>query len=584
MSILSRRHFLKGAAAAAAAPAVITTRSAEAISAGSLFPLGVASGDPTSRSVVLWTRLAPDPLGGGGLGQRVVPVRWSVATDPNMRHIVRRGWALARPERGHAVQPTVFGLPSNQHFYYRFHALGQASRIGRTRTFPSRFDNVHQMRFALVSCNNYEQGFFPAYADIAAQDLDFVVHVGDYMYEGGASSTPLIPGRVHNGAETFSVDDYRNRYALYRLDPDFQDAHAKHPFIVTWDDHEVDNNYAGHSPEDDQLPDDFVQRRKNAYRVYAETMPLRPFNRLGFRRGGLNLARKLSFGKLADIHVLDTRQFRSDQPAGDNFGTTDIIGAADAGLLEAVFGEALFDEAGINDPAATMLGIRQELWLARNLRRSKARWNVLAQQVMQMRWNLRATAELTIALNPQTPPEALAAFQQVTETLNVDAWDGYPEARKRLFNILDALRPNNPVVLTGDIHSSWAANLLKDFADPNSSMLAAEFVCSGVSSTFLSPDPRPTAQIVAASIPENPHIAFFDGVFRGYALCDVNYDRWRTEFRGVGTPGDLVDPDPLALVPMRGDPVTTIATAEVLAGFNRSDSGERVRVTSRLIP
>ena len=581
---LSRRRFLQNASAfVTGAPAIISARSVHA-DAGSLFPLGVASGDPGRHSVVLWTRLAPEPLHGGGLGQRVVPVRWKIATDPYMRHVIKKGRSFARPERGHVVQPTVFGLPSDKHLFYQFFALGQASRVGRTRTFPGRWDHANQMRFALVSCNNYEQGFYPAYADIAQQNLDFVLHVGDYMYEGGASSTPLLPGRVHNGSQTFSVDDYRNRYALYRLDPDLQDAHAKHPFIVTWDDHEVDNNYAGLTPEDDQTPSDFIQRRKNAYRVYAETMPLRPLNRIGSRRGRLNLARKLSFGRLADIHVLDTRQFRTDQAADDGFGSTDIIPPADAGLLEAVFGEEIFDADGINDPGATLLGARQEIWLAKNLRKSQARWNILAQQIMQMRWNLRRTAELTLALNPETPPAALAAFAQVTETLNVDAWDGYPEARQRLFGILDALRPNNPVVLTGDIHSSWGANLLKDFSDPGSDMLAAEFVCSGISSTFLAPDPRPTAQIVAASIPDNPHIAFFDGVFRGYALCDVNHARWRTEYRGVGTLADLVDPDPLALVPLRGDPVTTIAAAEVHAGFNKPGSTERVRVVSNSIP
>ena len=442
------------------------------------------------------------------------------------------------------------------------------------------------MRFALVSCNNYEQGFYPAYADIANQDIDFVVHVGDYIYEDGASEMPILPDRVHQGDECFTIEDYRNRYAQYRLDPDLQNAHAQHPFIVTWDDHEVDNNYAGTSPE--SIQPDFLERRTNGYTVYSESMPLRPLNRLGFRRGGLNLARKLSFGNLADIHVLDTRQFRSDQPAGDNFGSTDIIPLADADLIEGVLGEELFDEAGINDIAATMLGYRQELWLARNLRSSKATWNVLAQQVMQMRWNLRATAEASVVENPDTPPllseEFRTAFQQATNTLNVDAWDGYPEARQRLFKMLGALRPNNPVVLSGDIHSSWGANLLQDFADPGSDVLAAEFVCSGMSSTFLTPDPRPTAFIVERSIPDNPHIEFFDGVFRGYVLCEVNHERWRTEWRGVGTPADVVDPDPLALVPMPGDPVFTTAAAEIRAGFNKVGSTGGVRLTERNIP
>jgi alkaline phosphatase D len=537
-----------------------------------MFTLGVASGDPSARSVVLWTRLAPDPLNGGGLGQRVVPVTWKVATDPHMRHVIRQGVALARPRHGHAVRPVARGLPSDCTVWYQFHALGQSSRIGRTKTFPSRRQRAHRLRLALVSCQNYEQGFYPAFRDIAHQDLDCVIHVGDYIYEGGASSSPLLPGRVHNSAEIVSVDEYRDRYAQYRLDPDLQDAHACHPFICTWDDHEVDNNYAGSIPEGPQpMNADFIQRRSNAYQVYAETMPLRPLNRLGQRQGGLNLARKLTFGDLADIHVLDTRQFRSDQPAGDGFGSTDTLADADEDLLELVLGESLFDESGINDPAATMLGLRQELWLARNLRRSRARWNILAQQVMQMRWNLKSTVGLTL-LDPAIPPSAVAAFQNVTEILNIDAWDGYPAARQRLFSILDALRPNNPVVLTGDIHSSWAGDLLRDFADPTSDVLAAEFVCTAISSTFLAPDPRPTSQIVGFGIPDNPHIKYFDGVFRGYALCDVNRHRWRTEFRRVGTLADLTDPDPLALVPLRGDPVETNAVAEIEAGFNRPGS------------
>ena len=587
-----RRALVKGlGATAVTGPAFLFGRPARA-EGGSLFTLGVASGDPAARSVVLWTRLAPDPLNGGGLRRPVVPVRWKVATDPGMRHVVRRGVAAARADRGHAVTVVARGLPSNSWLYYQFSALGQTSRIGRTRTFPGRFDRADRMRFGVANCQNYVQGAYPAYRDMLDQELDFVVHLGDYMYEGAAVSAPLIPGRNHNGGESVTVEDYRNRYALYRLDPDLQDAHAQFPFLVTWDDHEVDNNYAGLVPEDGQT--DFARRRRDAYRVYAETMPLRPRTRRGNRSGSLRLFRKLSFGNLADIHMLDTRQFRTDQPADDGFGSRDILDPAVEGLLEATFGETLFDPDGIEDPGATMLGAGQEMWLARNLRRSRARWNVLAQQVMQTEWNLRATGRLSVeaqlaAFPPDPASQAQAqairqALGQVGEILNVDAWDGYQAARARLFGVLDALRPNNPIVLTGDIHSAWAANLRKDFANPASDVLAAEFVATSISSTFLAPDPRPTDFIVRASLPDNPHIDFFNALFRGYIVCDVDHRRWQSTYRAVGDIAQVGNTaDPLALLPRAGSPVATDAVFEVDAGFNAPGNAQALRTVFRRI-
>ncbi len=579
---VDRRRFVQGVGATlVSGPAFIFHKEAQA--SGSLFTLGVCSGDPNANSVVLWTRLAPDPLNGGGLGHKAVKVHWEVAYDRHMRHVIRRGATVALPQKGHAVHVIPRGLPSNCWLYYRFYAKGQYSRVGRTRTFPSRWDYANHMRFATVSCQNYEQGFYNAYADMLSQNLDFVVHTGDYMYEGAASTTPLVPGRVHNGPESVSVDDYRNRYALYRLDPDLQDVHAELPFLVTFDDHEVENNYAGKIPEETSSiqGQDFIDRRRNAYQVYAETMPLRPQNRAGARSGRINLFRRLQFGNLADIHMLDTRQFRTDQPALDNFGSTDNPPADVAALLESVLGEKIFDEPGINDPGATMLGIRQELWLARNLARSKATWNVLAQQVMQMEWNLRATGEAQVALDPTIPEplktQILAAYSTVSNLLAVDAWDGYPAARDRLFHVLDSLRPNNPVVLTGDIHSSWASNLFKDFKNPGD-MIAAEFVCTSIASTFLTPDPRPTDFIVRQSIPENPHIAYFNALFRGYALCDVNRHRWQTEFRRVGTLADLSNPSPDALIPLPGKTVETDRIVEIESGFNQPGSTKRLNV------
>src|SRR5262245_638316 len=221
------------------APALIRPIGAEwgeQTPAGSPFTLGVASGDPTSDAVVIWTRLAPDPLNGGGMGAKPVDVTWKVALDPAMHAVIRSGQATAHPKDGHAVSVNVDSLLGDTWYYYQFTYAGAQSRIGRTRTFPARDWLASNLRFALVSCQDFQAGYYAAYRDIAAQEVDVVVHVGDYIYESGANLN-VPAARRHNGAEIQSVDDYRNRYALYRLDPQLQQAHASAPFIVTWDDH-----------------------------------------------------------------------------------------------------------------------------------------------------------------------------------------------------------------------------------------------------------------------------------------------------------------------------------------------------------
>jgi len=499
----TRRRLIAGAGTAAAviaAPAIAAPLRRgfgdDAGEANELFTLGVASGDPWARSFMIWTRLAPDPLNGGGMGARPVPVRWRVASDPAMNHVVRQGVALAHPRNGHAVTAGVHGLEPDRWYYYQFEHRGKLSRIGRGRTFPARGQLPQQMRFALASCQRYETGFYAAYRDMATQPLDFVVHVGDYMYENGASAD-VPPERRHAGGETIAVEDYRNRYAQHRLDPDLQDAHAAFPFIVTWDDHEVDNNYAALVPDDDQDAAAFFERRRNAYQVYEETMPLRRFVRE--RRGSMNLFRRLRFGELAELLVLDSRQFRSDQVCGD-------------GLV------SLQQCPEILDADNTMLGERQEAWLFRHLQRSRAVWNVMAQQVMMMQWDLGVLAGAGANL------------------FNVDAWDGYRVARNRIMRFLRDERIANPVVLTGDIHSFWASNLKADFEDAGSEIVGAEFVCSGITSSF-GDDNDP---LVRATLGANPHIEFFDGLHRGYALCEVNPSHWVTTFRAVNRVADPV--------------------------------------------
>ncbi len=518
-------------------------------------------------------------------------LRGAVFKDRGLSRKVRQGEVVARPEKGHAIHVVVDGLEPDRKYYYRFYAGGEASRVGTTRTFPAEkgfgHRHSHELRFGAVSCRHYEQGFFPAYGDIAKQDLDFVLHTGDYIYEGGMTSSPISPGRQHNSGEILSVEDYRNRYALYRLDEDLQAAHASCPFVVTWDDHEADNNYAGEIAEEGAPAQgaEFLERRRNAYQVYGESMPLRFRNRTLTRDGNLRLFRRLTFGDLAEIHVLDTRQFRTDQPAEDGFGSTD----PDSVPLAQVFGEPIFDADGILDPDATLLGAEQERWLARNLRHSRARWNILAQQIMVTKWNLVTTGRLTVELNPNIPEplksQILATFDRTDNIFNVDAWDGYQAARERLFDLLRFSRPSNPVVLTGDIHSAWAANLLDDVDDPDSNVLAAEFVCTSISSTFLGIDPRPTDFIVRPGvIQDNPHIEFFNGLFRGYCICEVNKSRWKTTFRGVGTLADVQNPDPLALVPMKDSPVEDDAVVSIRLGFSDPRSDERLETEFARVP
>ncbi|MGW6461412.1 alkaline phosphatase D family protein, partial [Streptomyces sp. NPDC055078] len=399
---LGRRRFLTATGAAAAlAFAVGLPGTARAIGvdarriAEDPFTLGVASGDPHPGSVLLWTRLAPRPYEpGSGLDPGPIPVSWEVAHDDRFIRVVRRGEAVAHPELHHSVRVSVTGLESNRPYHYRFRAGTWISPTGRTRTAPARTARTGKLRLAAVSCQAYHHGWFTPYRHLAAEDLHAVFHLGDYLYEhpvdsvGGARNHTDRPLPAHFNRETVTLEDYRLRYGLYRTDPDLRAAHAAHPFVVTWDDHETENNYAGAVPDNGVSPEDFLLRRAAAYRAYWENQPLRaPQQPQG---PDIRLYRRLHFGRLAQFDVLDTRQYRSDQAYGDGWQRP---GPAS------------------EDPARTVLGSAQERWLLDGWRASKARWNVLPQQ-------------MTFARRRDAPG---AAYR-----LSMDAWDGYPAARRRV--------------------------------------------------------------------------------------------------------------------------------------------------------
>ncbi|QEG00456.1 Alkaline phosphatase D precursor [Stieleria maiorica] len=456
------------------------------------FTLGIASGDPDHRGVVLWTRLAPDPLQpGGGMPARAIEVSWEVAADESMRNIVSEGSRLATPALGHSIHVELDGLKSDRWYWYRFRCGDAESPIGRTRTMPHPDSEPSGVRFAVTSCQNYEQGLYTAYEQMARDELDLVFHLGDYIYEYAAGRNGKV--RTHHGAEIQSLDDYRARYAQYRSDPLLQRMHAQCPWIVTWDDHEFDNNCANDISEESGIdPVDYLARRANAYQAYYEMMPLR-LKQMP-RGSDLRLYRSAAFGRLAEFQVLDTRQYRSDQPNHDR--------------------KSPLNEAALAR-SQTMLGRKQRGWLSKQLTRSAAQWNVLAQQVMMGMVNRSG--------NP------------MNEQYSMDQWPGYSHERMELMRFLSDRRISNPVVLTGDIHSNWVNELRVDDRREDEPTIATEFVATSLSSGGNGPDKPNNLDAILA---ENPCVKFHNGE-RGYIRCEVTPERWKADFMVVD---DVLEP------------------------------------------
>jgi alkaline phosphatase D len=435
----SRRRFLTTTSLAAAA--VWASRAEGRVLAhpafsADPFALGVASGEPTSDGVVLWTRLAQKPLeADGGMPAEAIEVSWEIAADEAFTKGVRRGTVTATPDWAHSVHVELAGLEPARWYFYRFHAGAATSPVGRTRTAPAAGTMPERLAFAFASCQNWEEGLYTAYGAMASANLDLILHLGDYIYE-----YPAREGRVRrHGPPTDSLAGFRIRHALYKTDPLLQAAHAACPWLVTWDDHEVEDNYASATPHSaTETPAQLLERRSWASRAYWEQMPLRAAN---LPDGpDMKLYRQSDWGALAEFFVLDTRQYRTDQPCGDG--------------NKPPCGEEMRDDA-------TLTGSEQEAWLLDGFRASTARWNVLAQQVMMARIDRRAGAG---------------------EAYSMDQWPGYEQQRRRMLRAF-AERPDaNPLVLTGDIHSHWANDLVIDFDGGPSRKVGAELVGTSISS------------------------------------------------------------------------------------------------------
>ena len=453
------------------------------------FTLGVASGDPTPDGIVLWTRLAPVPADPAGMGQSAVPVGWRVATDERMQQFVRRDVAVAPVELAHSVHVEVQGLQPGRDYFYQFDLGEEESPVGHFRTAPAAQEMVGQVRFAFVTCQDWPSGYYTAYRDMLRNDLDLVLHLGDYMYENAIDFTRRTgPSPEGSEEECLDLRTYRLRHTLYKLDRDLQAVHAKFPFVVIWDDHEVANDYSGLAPEFGSPSPEFTGRRAAAYQAYYEHMPIRA-SIAGLPKSELRIYWRFRYGRLAEFTMLDDRQYRSDNPRGD--------------------GESVRCPAALTGNY-TMLGAEQEKWLALGFQRSFARWNIIGQQLLIAELEHRPYYEKDGYWN--------------------DAWDGYPLARQRLLTDVVKYNVKNPVFLTGDWHSTFVNDLKLDFKDPLAPTVATEFVTPAITTGG---DGTPYGPYYGPMIPYNPHIKYYEGDRRGYFAATVTAKQMRLDLRFV---------------------------------------------------
>ena len=469
--MFTRRRFLQGVAGLAV-PARLRAQTYP-------FALGVASGYPSAAGVTLWTRIT---------GFQVpVQVKWEIASDEAMRNIVLAGVETASAEWAHSVHVDVQGLAPQRWYWYRFSAGGAQSPVARTRTAPASGAAVERLRFAFASCQQYEQGYYGAYRHIVADAPDCIAFLGDYIYESTWGKEHV---RSHGAAQPYSLEEYRARYALYKSDPDLQAAHAACPWLVIWDDHEVDNDYAGNRPEDGMEREPFLLRRAAAYRAYYEHMPLPA--RMRPQGPDLPLHTAVDWGRLARLYMLDTRQHRSWQacPRPKRHGGSNTVDVDTC--------------AGLAEAERSMLGLAQERWLDDALKDSRAGWNIVAQTTRMAQFD-------------QQPGPGRRAW--------TDGWDGYPAARERLLSRLR--RSSNPVVIGGDVHAFQVAQLKLDFQDAGSPVVASEFISTSITSQGWA------QERLAQFLPDNPHFLMTDSRYRGYTRVEITPRRWVADLRAM---------------------------------------------------
>jgi len=489
---LSRRQLVAGAALLAGSallPGWGGRLVAQPAFATDPFTLGIASGDPEPDGVVLWTRLAPAPFEADhGMPPAAVPVAWEIAEDEGFTRIVQAGSHWALPQAAHSVHVEVAGLLPDRPYFYRFHAGQATSAVGRTRTAPRADADIDSLRYAFTACQHFETGQYGAYRQLVADDPALVLFLGDYIYE-----RPGLPDRPRRHLDEHAADlpSYRRRFAQYKADPSLQAAHAAAPWLVIWDDHEVQNNYSGDVSQAGGDPAAFLVRRAAAYQAYYEHMPLR---RRSIPVGPeMQLYRSLAWGRLARFQLLDGRQYRDDIPCRDQL----------AG------GNTIPDCTARHDPARSLLGQEQERWLMRDLAGSDARWNIIAQQFMM------AEAQR---------PDAETGENRFAP----DGWDGFPAARDRLLAFLRDAQVANPIAIGGDSHAFIASHL----AIGDGPVIAPAFVGGSLSSTSGPDFPR----MVAAS----PQVRFAEATRRGYSLVEVTPTATTLTMRAAV---DAADPD-----------------------------------------
>lgn len=486
--MISRRFFMAAGGLTVAVP------KAFAQSDKYHFTLGVASGCPRPDGIVLWTRLAPEPLRGGGMPLGKAMVRYRLCSDQAMRRTVREGLVETSDAKAHSVHVVLRGLEPGREYFYQFTYGKDESPVGRTRTA-----NVGggAAKLALASCQSYETGHFAAYSDMAAWSPDCVIHVGDYIYEGPTAALGPRVVRQHNGPEIVTLWDYRNRYALYKSDAALQSAHAAAPWIVSMDDHEIDNNWASDVPQDPwaQTPLEFKVRKLAALQAYYEHMPLEEPPTVAGLDSHIQLYGAYRFGP-AQVHLLDTRQYRSDQ-------VCEVQGVLAPQICDA-----------LADPYGTMTGPAQERWLVQSLKASQAPFNVIASQTWFAPYRYNAANEAA--------------------KVNMDQWDGYPVQRERLIHTLAETR--NPIVISGDWHCAAAMRIHKDPWDATSPRIGHNFCGTSISSYC------PWWETLRDAKSFNSHVDHVNGGQRGYLRFDVTEKTWRSEYRVVTDPRDPKSP------------------------------------------